>query len=461
VCNNKGRSEDLAYTQCIDFFGVLKRLFPDDLIEALARQSGFLKRSRKIRPVAFFWTLVLGFSAGKTRTISGLRRMYERATGQTLVPSGFYGRFGTGSLGLLKACLDRALEQFRLLNSLPEKLAADLRDVFLADATVFKLRDTLRSSYRGCRRKKMPAAAKLHGVFSVTGKGKSTVALTGENVPEIRKLVVGPWVRGTLLLFDLGYFQYKLFTQIKKHGGAFITRVRKKANPRIVSLFQPLYEDTAPVEGMKIHDALKRLRGEILDAEVEIEFYPERPKGRYHTVRERFRVVGIYDADSRGYHLYMTSLLPAQLPPSAVLAMYRARWEIELLFKELKSGYRIDQVSSAKKEIAETLIYAALLTLLTSRRLLRAFAAGPKERNVNPTRWWRLFAVYAHEILLIVTRSPAISGAAGALSRTLEHELKDPHKRRRTPLIRAALLEHQPYPQRSQRPSRKDIMCLN
>lgn len=448
----------MARTKCIDFSDVLKRLFPDDLIETLSRQSGFVKRSRKIQPVAFFWTLVLGFSSGTTRTIAGLRRMYERATGQTLVPSAFYGRFGVGSLELLKAALDRALGGFRLLSSLPEKLAADLRDVFLTDSTVFKLHDMLRPVYRGCRRKNTPAAAKLHGVFSVTGKGKSTVALTAENVADIRKFVIGPWVRDALLLFDAGYFQYELFTQIKRHGGAFITRLKKKANPRIVRLFQPLDDDTPQVEGMKVHDAVKLLKGETLDAEVEIEFYPKGGQGPRRAVRERLRAVGIYDADSKDYHLYMTSLLPAQLPPRAVPAMYRARWEIELLFKELKSGYRINQISSAKKEIAETLIYAALLTLLTSRRLLHAFASGPRGRNVSATRWWRLFTVYAHEILLIITRSAVIDNEATAvLSRTLKHELEDPHKRRRTPLLRAALIDHQPYPPRAQCSSRKGV----
>lgn len=448
----------MAHTQCIDFSDVLKRLFPDDLIEALARQSGFIKRSRKIQPVAFFWTLVFGFSSGTTRTIAGLRRIYERATGQTLVPSAFYDRFGVGSLELLKAGLDRALGGFRLLNSLPEKLAADLRDVFLTDSTVFKLHDMLRPVYRGCRRKNTPAAAKLHGVFSVTGKGKSTVALTAENVADIRKFVVGQWVRDALLLFDAGYFQYELFSQIKTLGGAFITRLKKKAKPRIVRVFQSLDGDAAQVEGMNVHDAVKRLKGETLDAEVEVEFYPKKGRGPCRAVRERFRVVGIYDADSEDYHLYITSLLPAQIPPSAVSAMYRARWEIELLFKELKSGYRINQISSGKQEIAETLIYAALLTLFTSRRLLRAFASGPRGRNVSATRWWRLFTVYAHEILLIITRPASIDDDAPAvLSRTLQHELNDPHKRRRTPLLRAALINHQPYPTRAQRSSRKGV----
>jgi putative transposase len=453
----------LARTQSIDVAGVLKQEFSNDLIETLARDTGFLKRNRKIRVVAFFWTLVLGFSAGKTRTIAGLRRMYELATGQTLAPSAFFGRFSPALVQLLKACVDLSLAQFRLLSSLPETLAADLRDVFVADSTVFKLHDALRPSYRGSRRKNTPAAAKLHGIFSVTGKGKSTIALSGENVADVRNLVVGEWVRGALLLFDRGYFCYALLTRIKQLGGAFISPLKMKANPRIVRFFLPP-KNVALKEGTHMHNVPKLLRGETFDAEVEIEFYPKhkRGQGRSRIVKERFRVVGIHNPDSQKDHFYMTSLLPAQLPPNAVQAMYRARWEIELLFKELKSGYRLNQISSSKKEISEALIYAALVTLLASRRLLRAFAAGPKGRCVNATRWWRVFVSYAAQILLLVTRSPAlVKGSSATLSRTLEHELDDPHKCRRATLLRAALIALQTYPRRTQRSSRKGVRVLN
>ena len=57
----------------------LKSLFPDPWLRAAASEAGFVRRQRKVSPVAFFWTLVLGFGAGSTRSISNLRRAYARA----------------------------------------------------------------------------------------------------------------------------------------------------------------------------------------------------------------------------------------------------------------------------------------------------------------------------------------------------------------------------------------------
>jgi IS4 transposase len=48
------------------------------------------------------------------------------------------------------------------------------------------------------------------------------------------------------------------------------------------------------------------------------------------------------------------------------------RWEIELLFRELKSQLSIDQIPSGNKAAADAFIYAALLVLAIGRQLHRA-----------------------------------------------------------------------------------------
>ena len=74
--------------------------------------------------------------------------------------------------------------------------------------------------------------------------------------------------------------------------------------------------------------------------------------------------------------------------------MYAARWEVELLFRELKGTYRIEQMPSANKHVSETLIYAALLSLATSRRIYRLLTPTPLDRFRMPLdRFATLLAV--------------------------------------------------------------------
>ena len=62
-----------------------------------------------------------------------------------------------------------------------------------------------------------------------------------------------------------------------------------------------------------------------------------RPKGGASKLKETFRLVGVLDGESKTYHLYLTNITPEQFPAEDVALLYRARWSIELVFKERKA----------------------------------------------------------------------------------------------------------------------------
>ena len=368
----------------------------------------FVVRQRKVKPVAFFWTLVLGFGFGSARNISGSRRAYQRSTGTTLVPSSFYDRFNPRLVAFLKAAVEHALGQFRLAFQEIGYRFEVFEDVMITDSTVIKLHDALAKTFPGCRTNAAPSSAKLHAVMSVKGRGESTVKLTNGRVHNRRKLVVGNWVRGKLLLFDLGYYHFQLFRNIIRSGGHFISRLKENANPRIVRIFGGSAVDEKRLVGKTLQEVLGGLRRDVLDVEVEVRAKARRYNGKRNSTTERFRLVAVRNTEKRKYHCYLTSIPVELLSAEDIAATYRARWEIELVFKELKSGYRLDDVNSRKKELVESLIYAAVLTLLASRALLRTIAGrlGALRQRITPGRWWKVFSEYAHELQLLVIRPP-------------------------------------------------------
>ena len=54
----------------------------------------------------------------------------------------------------------------------------------------------------------------MHTVLNVRGLGPQRVKITSERVHDGPVLRAGQWVKGRLLLFDLGYFRYALFAAI-------------------------------------------------------------------------------------------------------------------------------------------------------------------------------------------------------------------------------------------------------
>jgi IS4 transposase len=97
-------------------------------------------------------------------------------------------------------------------------------------------RRVLERSFAACRTNHSLAALKLHAVISVSGKGPRSVKVTAERVHDGPVFRVGPWVEDRLLLFDLAYFPFQLFTCIRRNGGYFVVRLKKSADPTVVAL---------------------------------------------------------------------------------------------------------------------------------------------------------------------------------------------------------------------------------
>ena len=411
---------------------VLSSVLPSERLWALSRETGFIQRKRKIDPVAFIWTLVLGFCVGDTRELSGLRRFYEKHTGQTLVPSSFYERFTSQLVEFLKALLGEVLTQMCEPSRTLSGCLAGFKDVVLADATILRVHDLLESTWKSCGRSTGAAAAKLHMVMSATGCGPYAIKVTSERAAERRTLPIGPWLQGRLLLFDLGYYDFRLFDRISANNGFFVTRLKKNANPKIVRLLTKVRGRPIAVEGKRLQEVLPRLHRRVLDVQVEVTFKRRAYKGKRSTGRARFRCVAILNDATGRYHLYLTNAPTSRLSADDVDRVYAARWEVELIFRRLKTSFRMDQFPSANQHVVEALIYASILTMTVSRSLWHAFKRRFRHFAIYCVegRWTLLLRTIADTLATVVFKpirqaSPLISAL-----RMLTHEAADPNLKR-------------------------------
>jgi len=377
---------------------------------------------------------VLGFGLSDERSFAGLRRRYEAAQGERIAASSFQDRFTPKLARLFRRCLERALQESLGGGRALQGPLAGFRDVVLADATVVRLHRLLEKAFPACRTNHTRAAAKLHVVMNLRGVSKQSVQLTGERTHENRRLKVGPWVHRKLLLLDLGYYDFRLFARIRDNGGYFLSRLKCNANPRITAVHRTHRGRAIPLVGRTLQEVLPRLQRGILDAEVEVSYRKRPYRGQQRTAILRLRLVGVRDGASGDYHLYLTNVPVEQLPAEDLQTTYALRWQVELLFKELKSSYRLDQLPSRRREVVETLLFAAILSLVVSRRLLQAIREALPEHQaerLKTQRFARLLAELAG-LLLPVILAPAreTRWLQCHLTTTLLSEAIDPNKNR-------------------------------
>lgn len=411
----------------------LVKIFPRRRLTELARETGAVMRRRKVDIVDFFWCLVLGFGVDRTRTLAGLRRTFERTTGLTIEESSFYKRFNKGLRGLMRAA---AAEAFASLAGVGRKLdgmLAQFRDLVLTDATVMRLHDLLEKAYPACRTNHTKAALKLHAVLCINGAGDNSLKITDQRTHDGPVFRVGRWVRDKLLLFDLGYFRYQLFDCIDRNGGFFVSRLKVSANPVIASSNRRHRGRAVDILGRPLKEVLDRLKRQTLDVMVRVRFKHRKYAGRQRTGERLLRVVGVRNAATGQYHLYITNIPVARLTPDEIAQVYATRWQIELLFKELKSQYRIEDLPSRKREVVEALVYAAILTLVVSRTLLLAVRQKLKSQRerLPEQRWARVFVAVAQDLLKVVLgRRADVARDERFITTTLLHEAVDPNANR-------------------------------
>jgi transposase len=180
---------------------------------------------------------------------------------------------------------------------------------------------------------------------------------------------------------------------------------------------------------------LPKLKRQVLDVEVEISFkkpnYNGKSKTRMDT--ESFRLVAVYNKDEEKYHVYLTNILKDDLIPEDVAKLYGARWDIELIFKELKSRYDLDVVNTKNPQIVEAYIWIAILTLFISRRIYNIVRKhNPKEKLVRYTqlRWSTIFTENASDQLTLILRYYGVERTFETVMNVYQSQALDPHVNR-------------------------------
>ncbi len=201
--------------------GTLNSVFPAEWIERTARETGFVRRERKISPLIMLWSLV--FSVGPTmqRTLSDMKRDYELGARTRLSDGSWFPRFTPELVGFLKACVMRAMETMGDDNRELSPKLARFRDVLIQDSTIVRLHASLAKKWPAVRTRKVAAGVKVSVLVSAVAAGPARIAIHGERTSEIKTLRLGPWIKDRILLADLGFYSHLSFEKIEEYGGYF------------------------------------------------------------------------------------------------------------------------------------------------------------------------------------------------------------------------------------------------
>jgi hypothetical protein len=353
----------------------LKALLPETPLTLLGRAVAFIRRLREIQASAFVWSVVLSrFGSGRPG-FEQARLWYRRLAGSTLWPRPFQMRFKTVSaVRLFERAFAEAVKPWRTQRRARHPLARHFPDIAAVDSTLLQLADALRPVFKGT----ISAAASLKALLTISVFG--LLPLHAELVAGNRHdMTLFPaldlFVRGTLLLFDKGFVAYDRLRQIddaallylcpmRLNGNALVVRTRRA--PKYVRRVLGRHPD-----GVWLRDLLpaKRRIGRAWDVDVLV--WPKSAGARPVATR-----LVIVPGPKRAQRPYLTNLAASRWPPRIVAELYRLRWQIELVFKELKQHLNLENLPTKDRHAVQVFAWASLIALALSRTVATCFCAA-------------------------------------------------------------------------------------
>lgn len=258
---------------------------------------------------------------------------------------------------------------------------AELLELLISQAgrRVRRQRDELLYLLDATRVPLADSAMKVHVLFEANSAAVAGATITPENVNDIteaRKLCIEP---GATYVFDRGYCHYNWWHEIDQRQARWVSRFKRDARLN--------YLREQPAGGLILRDSI-------------VVFALRTPRGGHrNSYSTPLRRIEVHRPDAAPLVLATNDL---DSPAEQIAALYKQRWQIELLFKWVKQHLQIRRFvgrneNAARIQLLTALIAYMLVLLLKAATgfagslwmLLAQLRHGLFQRPRTEQSWWR------------------------------------------------------------------------
>ena len=199
---------------------------------------------------------------------------------------------------------------------------------------------------------------KVHSNIHANEFVPSDIRFTSAATNDSFMLKPSSYAKGDVLAFDRAYIDYAKFEELTRNGVVYVTKMKKNL----------VYETASDTICWNPDGLMRRIQRVVFRKHVK----------DGDDIVHRARIVTYVDARKDKTRLVSLLTNDMDMGVEDIIAIYRKRWEIELLFKQLKQNFPLryfygESANAIKIQIWVTLI-ANLLLLVIQRRVKRPWS---------------------------------------------------------------------------------------
>lgn len=233
----------------------------------------------------------------------------------------------------------------------------DIKRLFIMDSTTISLfKDVLKGAGRNPKEGKKKGGIKAHTIIKADEKVPYLIRYSEAARHDhtfLKETIDLP--KGSIITFDKGYVDYKQYQQLTEVSIYYVTRLK----------------DNARYKAGKEHDIPDTTDSQVLKDEEVILNYGENKKAEH-----KARRIAYWDSENSRLFEFITNNF--ELSAEKIALIYKYRWKIELLFKQLKQNFPLKYFLGDNQNAIEIQIWsvmlANLLIMLVKSRIKRSWA---------------------------------------------------------------------------------------
>jgi hypothetical protein len=349
-------------------------------LDELARETGCVQRKRKFSGMSLVRTLVLTVLVNPAAKNRHYQAMAAKL-GVDVTETAIEHRFTEGLVPFLEETLKQVVSQTLAAKPVATPLLRKFTDVQIGDSTTLRLPDELAEQFPGCggTGTACRAALKIQVLWSlVTGQLLRWQIEPGRASDALSEMAQATPKAGSLSILDLGYFSLERFRRVGEADAYWLSRLQHgtkvfdSAGKRLALLpFLQQQEQQGVVDVNVILGEEERLPCRLIALRVPTEMAARRRQHIREKARDHGREPSQEYLDLQDWTIFVTNCEPELLTWREVVVLYRARWQVELLFKLWKShNHLADRETDASPQRQMAVIYIKLIGVIVQHWIL-------------------------------------------------------------------------------------------